>query len=109
MSHKIVMLHQTDNLQVYRCAGCRQYHVNYRNIFLHFSSIELRGFIKILRKLQPQHYTCMHPEGPKAIISKTRHIGGIGFTEEETNSIIGQLEQALLMDEVNNTLAQEKN
>ena len=32
----------------------------------------------------------MHPEGSKAIISKTRHIGGIGFTEEETDSIIGQ-------------------
>ena len=109
MSHKIVMLHQTDNLQVYRCEGCRQYHVNYKNIFLNFSLRELKDFIKILRKLQPKHYTCMHPEGPKAIISKTRHLGGIGFTEEETGSMINQLEQALLIDEVNNTLAQEKN
>lgn len=103
------MLHESDELQVYRCVCCQQYHVNYRNIFLNFTLKELKGFIKVLKELEPQHYTCVHPEGTKAVISKTKYMGGIGFTEEETGSIIGQLEQALLMDEVNKTLAQEKN
>jgi hypothetical protein len=105
MKHKITMLHQTEDIQVYRCNCCRHYNVNYRNLFMVFTYRELKSFIEMLKSLEGHHYNCIHPEGHKAVISNSRFdSNGMGFTAEETQYIISQVEQAMIIDQVNKAL-----
>ena len=104
MRHDIILLHESEQIQIYRCKCCDHYNINYRNLFLTFTRRELKVFMKTLRSLKGHHYSRIHPEGAKAVIGKKRFIGGIGFTHEETRSIIRDIEQAMLMESVNETL-----
>ena len=108
MQHVISMLHESEGLQIYKCKCCNHYNLNYRNLFLSFSSREFRSFLKVLKQLEPHHFTCIHPEGNKAVISQTKFSGGIGFTVEEAEWLITQIEQALIIEEANKALANSK-
>ena len=46
------------------------------------------------------HFEHLHPEGLKALILNTKLPGKLGFTQEEVSKIIGDIEQALIMNEV---------
>ncbi len=109
MKHEIVILHESDDIQIYKCKCCKHYNVNYRNLFLTFTKREIRGFLKVLKSLDTHHYNQIHPEGPKAVISNSKYMGGSGFTQDETCQFVAHLEQAMLMEEVNESLAQTKN
>lgn len=104
MPHEIIMLHESSNVQIYKCKCCNHYNLNYRNLFLAFSRKEFKGFYKILSRLRPEHFTCIHPEGLKAIVSHSKYPGRMGFTEEEVTSILSQIEEAMMMEEVQKTL-----
>ncbi len=105
MTHKIIILHESEDIQIYRCKCCNHYNVNYKNLFMTFTRRELRAFLKILKSLTIQHYTARHPQGLKAVISNSKFDGhGMGFTQEETQYIISEIEQAMLMDQINKTL-----
>ena len=105
MHHSIFMLHESEGLQIYKCKCCNHYNLNYRNLFLSFSRKEFKSFLKVLKQLEAHHFTNIHPEGPKAIISHTKFSGGMGFTENEAQWLIIQIEQALIMEEANKALA----
>tara|TARA_B100000900_G_scaffold412234_1_gene433596 strand:+ start:346 stop:516 length:171 start_codon:yes stop_codon:yes gene_type:complete len=50
--------------------------------------------------LRPYHFEYAHPEGPKALILNTKLPGKLGFTRDEVDKIIDEIEKALIMDEV---------
>ena len=106
MNHTITMLHESEDLQIYKCKCCNHYNLNYHNLFLTFTRREFRGFLSILKKLKPENFTCIHPQGPKAIISHSKFSGGMGFTQREATCLIEQIQQALMMEEVNKALTQ---
>lgn len=104
MHHTIEMLHESEAVQIYKCKCCDHYNFNYRNLFLSFTKREFRSFLKTMKALEPRHFTCIHPEGHKAIISHTKYSGGMGFTQQEANAIITYIEQALIIEQANKAL-----
>lgn len=100
MSHNILILHESSNNQIYKCKCCNHYNFNYKNLFFQFTKKEFDIFTETLRSLQPHHFEHTHPEGLKALILNTKLPGKLGFTQEEVSQIIGEIEQALLMEEV---------
>ena len=100
MSHNILILHESSNNQIYKCKCCNHYNFNYKNLFFQFTKKEFDIFTETLRSLQPHHFEHTHPEGLNALISNTKLPGKLEFTQEEVSQIIGEIEQALLMEEV---------
>ena len=100
MSHNILMLQESPNTQIYKCECCNHYNFNYKNLFFQFTKKEFDIFTKTLRSLQPHHFEHLHPEGLKALILNTKLPGKLGFTQEEVSKIIGDIEQALIMNEI---------
>ena len=100
MSHNILILHESSNNQIYKCKCCNHYNFNYKNLFFQFTKKEFDIFTETLRSLQPYHFEHTHPEGLNALISNTKLPGKLEFTQEEVSQIIGEIEQALLMEEV---------
>tara|TARA_B110000908_G_C10125675_1_gene389740 strand:+ start:664 stop:978 length:315 start_codon:yes stop_codon:yes gene_type:complete len=98
MSQNILILHESSNNQIYNC--CNHYNFNYKSLFFQFTKKEFDIFTETLRSLQPHHFEHTHPEGLNALISNTKLPGKLEFTQEEVSQIIGEIEQALLMEEV---------
>jgi hypothetical protein len=99
MHHEIIILNETESGQFFKCACCDKYNLSYKNIFMHFSTRELKQFLKILSSLKDEHFNQYHPEGYKAVISKNKKSVGLGFTKEEVKAVIQLIEQSLVLEE----------
>lgn len=102
--HLIVMLNETADMQIYICKCCGHYNLNYKNLFLCFTKKEFKDFVRLLKGLRPAHFNNIHPEGSKAVLSHKKYKGAFGFTQEEVENIISQIEQALIVEEAKKVL-----
>ena len=71
MTHNILILYESSNIQIYKCECCYHYNFNYRNLFFQFTKKEFDIFTETLRSLRPHHFEHTHPEGLKALILNT--------------------------------------
>lgn len=95
-----IILSQTEHTQISWCKGCKSYSLIYHNCALSFSPRELKQFRSMLRGLTEQdyHYDFM---GKQMVLIKNQYgFMGVCFTEEEVDSLLGLISEALTMNEV---------
>ena len=106
---KTVTLSENPHGVICMCKCCDKFSFSYKNLFLSLSTDELIVYRNALQSLKKHNFTQSHPEGFKAVFKSAYFAGYVGFTRVEVQEIVHMIREALLLNEIHESLEKTGN